>query len=183
MIRTNSEKIYTKRNWTDQALVADGFLSYVSVKQITMVRLLPEEEAPKIMQVAGNTITAEAGYWIAYVAGETLQATLDDYKPRPIEWDIFAETYRIWDEPLYDLTATEAHLQQLGCTPYYKFANVWAKKLNTDTWVHGIESTKVSLTPRGMWLCISDEGEPWGITDAWFQAHYLLPGYQTSDAN
>jgi hypothetical protein len=177
------QKVYIQRDWTDQELVADGFLSYRPVKHITMVRMLPPEEAPKTMKAAGNTITAEAGYWVAYVAGETLKATLDDYNPRPIEPVIFAETYRHWDEPNIELTPTETHLQELGCNTYYKTGSIWAKKLDTEIWVQGIESNKPTRTPSGMWLCVGMEGEPWSITDAWFQAHYLLPRQKNPGEN
>ena len=34
-------KVYIQRDWKDQALIADGFLSYCPVKRITMVRMLP----------------------------------------------------------------------------------------------------------------------------------------------
>jgi hypothetical protein len=170
------QKVYVQRHWTDQELITAGFLSYRPVKRITMVRMLPPEEAPKTMKASGNTITAEAGYWIAYVAGEVLKETLDDYKPRPIEPDIFAETYRPWDEPNWHPTPTQAHLQRLGCQPYYKFASIWAKQLVIATQVQGMESDEPSLAPKGAWLCVGTKGEPWSITEAWFQGHYLLPG-------
>jgi hypothetical protein len=128
------------------------------------------------MKTSGNTITAEAGYWIAYAAGDVLKATLDDYKPRPIEPDIFAETYRRWDEPNWHKTPTQAHLQRLGCQSYYKFVGVWAKQLTADTQVQSIESAKPTLAPRGAWLCVGTDGEPWSMTDVWFQEHYWLPG-------
>lgn len=169
-------KVYMQHDWTDKALVADGFLSYRPIKRITMVRMLPKEEAPKTMKAAGNTITAEAGYWIAYASGEKLKDTLEEYKPRPIEPEIFAETYRPWDESNWHPTQTEAHLQQLGCVPYYKTASVWAKQLTAETWVKGMESDEATEAPIGTWLCIGREGEPWSITDTWFQEHYLLPG-------
>jgi hypothetical protein len=173
------QKVYIQHNWTDKALVADGFLSYRPVKRMTMARMLPLEEAPKIMIAAGNEITAEAGYWIAYAAGDVLKSTLDDYKPRPVDPDIFAETYRSWDEPNWQPTPTEAHLQQLGCKPYYKIASVWAKQLTAETWVKGMESDEATMSPKGAWLCIGTEGEPWSMTEVWFQAHYMMPGHTT----
>src|SRR5579871_2020505 len=90
----DQQKVYVQRQWTNQELMADGFLVYRPVKRITMVRILPPEEAPKTMKASRNTITAEAGYWIAYAAGATLKRTLDDYEPRPIAPGIFAKTYR-----------------------------------------------------------------------------------------
>jgi hypothetical protein len=30
------------------------------------------------------------------------------------------------------------------------------------------------LAPAGAWLLIGTDGEPWSVTDAWFQTHYVL---------
>jgi hypothetical protein len=174
MTAIDQKKVYVQQHWTNQALEADGFHAYPSVKRLTMVRLLPVYEAPKTIESDGETLTAEAGYWIAYVAGEVLKNTLDDYDPRPIDPDVFADTYRAWDEASVPLTLTQAHLQQLGCQPYYKFASVWAKNLSTDTWIQGMESDEPVLTPAGAWLLIGTDGEPWSVTDTWFQTHYVL---------
>lgn len=170
------QKVYVQRDWTDQELVADGFLYYHPVKRITMARMLPPEEAPKTMKAAGHTVTAEAGYWIAYTAGKVLKDILDDYKPRPIEPEIFVETYKPVNNPNWHPTPTQSHLQRLGCQPYYKTAGVWAKQLTVETQVQSMESTEPSLAAKGTWLCIGVEGEPWTITEDWFQAHYRLPG-------
>ena len=76
---------YQQRHWTDQQLIAQGFQYYRPVKRLTMARVLPASEAPKIIKTSWDTITAKAGYIIAYVAGDTLKKSLDDYDPRPIE--------------------------------------------------------------------------------------------------
>lgn len=171
---STQKKVYVQQHWTDEALIADGFKAYPAIKRLTMVRQLPVDEAPKIIENAGETLTAEAGYWIAYVAGNVLKATLDEYKPRPIDPDVFAKTYRPWDEPDKTLTATQVHLLRLGCQPYYKFASIWAKHLTTEAWIQGMESDEPILVPAGAWLCIGIEGEPWGVTDAWFQSQYMI---------
>jgi hypothetical protein len=183
MVAMNQSNVYAQRHWTNDELMADGFLHYYPVKRVTMVRMLPPEEAPQTMKASGNTITAEAGYWIAYTAGEALKEKLDDYDPRPIEPTIFAETYRPWDEPNEALTSTESHLQRLGCQPYYKIAGVWAKQLTADTWVQGIESAEPVLSPKNNWLCIGVEGEPWSMTGDWFLKHYLSPRHKSSQVH
>ncbi len=177
------QKVLVQRHWTRHELTSNGFLFYRPVKQITMARKLQRSEVPKTMKTSGNTITAQVGYWIAYTAGDALKETLDDYKARPLEPHIFAETYRPWNEPFWQPTPTEAHLHRLGCQPYYKTAGVWAKQLVDDTWVQGIESAEPTLSPKGDWLCVGMEGEPWSITPAWFQAHYLLPGDEDPNRN
>jgi hypothetical protein len=171
-------KVYVQQTWKPEALIADGFLPYRPVKQVTMARLLPPEEAPKTVTSFGKSIIAQAGYWITYAAGDAVRRTLDDYKPRPIKPAIFAEAYREWDEPKWHLTLPEAHLHQLGCRPFYKIASVWAKQLTHETWVQGIESFEPALAHIGSWLCVGMEGEPWIMTSVWFRIHYLLPGHK-----
>ena len=174
MTVSTPKKVYVQQHWTDDALMADSFHAYHPVKRITMVRRLPAEEAPKIIETAGETLTAGAGYWIAYVAGKVLKETLDEYKPRPIDPHVFAKTYRPWDEPKEKLSVTQVHLLRLGCQPHYKFASVRAKHLTAEAWIQGMESDEPMLTPAGAWLCIGTEGEPWSVTDAWFQKHYVI---------
>jgi hypothetical protein len=159
--------------------MADGFLAYRPIKQVTMVRRLPPEIAPKTRNSARNTIIIEADCWIAYEADDVLKATLNDYKPRPIEPDIFVAAYRVWDEPDWHPSPIQSYLRRLGCQPYYNIAGVWAKRLVAATWVQSRESAESSLVSKGAWLCVGMEGEPWSMTNALFEAHYLLPGYKT----
>jgi hypothetical protein len=173
-------KVYRQRKWTEEELVADGFLYYSPVKRVTMVRQLPKSESPKVIKTPWDTITATTGYYIAYVAGNKLKAKLDDYEPRPIEPHIFHQTYKPWDVQGQKPTRTEAHLLSLGCRPYYKTTGVWAKRLRESTYVQSIESAKASLAPAGAWLCVGTEGEPWTVTQDWFRARYLMPGRKTS---
>ncbi|HEX2622507.1 MAG TPA: hypothetical protein VHL11_20245 [Phototrophicaceae bacterium] len=62
MAATTQPKTYIQRDWTERALLADGFLSYRPVKRVTMARKLPEKESPKSIRTNGNIIVAEAGY-------------------------------------------------------------------------------------------------------------------------
>ena len=169
-------QIYQARKWTDRQLVEQGFEYYRPVKRVTMVRPLPDSEAPKVIKTAWDTVVARSGYIIAYVAGDSLKTGLDDYEPRPIEPHIFAKTYKPWDDPRWKPTPTERHLIALGCKPYFKVAGVWAKKLKQDTYVQSIESSKPVIAPAGAWLCVGTEGEPWSVDDHWFHTRYLLPG-------
>ncbi len=169
-------KIVQQHKWTDEQLIAQGFRYYKPFKRITMARMLPASEAPKIIDTGWDTIIARAGYYIAYVAGDKVKEKLDDYDPRPIEAHIFIDTYRPWNEPDWKPTPAEAHLMKLGCKPYHKIAGVWSKKLEEDTWVKSIESPKPSIAPAGAWLCIGTAGEPWAVTDEWFHMRYIVPG-------
>ncbi len=177
MTTVAQQKVYVQRNWTEQALIADGFLSYRPVKRITMVRRLPPEKTPKTMKTSKNTVIAAAKCWTAYVAGDVSKDTLSDYKSRSITPDVFAATYQCWDEPNWHPTPVQSYLRRLGCQPYYEIASVWAKQLADATWVQGTASDEPSLAPKGAWLCVDMEGEPSIMTEAWFQAHYQLPGH------
>ncbi|MBI1277861.1 MAG: hypothetical protein GC179_07015 [Anaerolineaceae bacterium] len=168
--------IYQARKWTDRQLVEQGFQYYRPVKRVTMARVLPQSEAPKIIKTQWDTLVARAGYIIAYVAGDTLKHSLDEYEPRPIEPKIFAKTYKTWDDARWKPSQTERHLMSLGCKPFYKVAGVWAKKLKENTYVQSIESSKPVLASAGAWLCVGTEGEPWTVDDSWFHTRYLLPG-------
>lgn len=175
-IFSGKPRVYQQRHWTEAELVAQGFLYYRPYKRVTMVRQLPAHESPKVIKTGWDTITATTGYYIAYVAGNTLKENLDDYDPRPLEPHIFLATYHPWDEPGRKPTPTEAHLMRLGCRPYYKVAGVWAKRLEEDTYVQSIESAKPAIAPAGAWLCIGTAGEPWSVTEDWFHMRYQMPG-------
>jgi hypothetical protein len=175
-------RVYQQRKWTERELVAQGFLYYAPVKRVTMVRQLPPAESPKIIKTSWDTITATAGYYIAYVAGDKLKANLDDYEPRPIEPHIFRATYKPWDVKGYKPTPIERHLWELGCRPFYKTTGVWAKRLKEETYVQSIESSKPSIAPSGAWLCVGTEGEPWSVTDNWFRTRYQPPGRTSAKA-
>jgi hypothetical protein len=174
-------RVFQQHKWTDDQLVAQGFRYYKPRKRLTMARILPPEEAPKRIKTAWETIVAKAGYYIAYAPGKMFHKNLDDYDPRPIEPHIFQATYRPWRDPNWKPTATEKHLMKMGCKPYYKTAGVWAKRLKHETWVQSIESSKPVLAPVGAWLCVGTEGEPWTVTDEWFQERYIIPSSGTFD--
>lgn len=166
--------IYRQRPWTPAELTRKGFRYYLPVKRVSLVRRLPEGTAPMTIKTPYDTIVAEAGDYIAYVAGTEVKAKLEDYEPRPIEPAIFDATYLPWDDDSWTPTPTEAHLVSLGCKPYYKVAGVWAKQLKTPAYVQSIESPELTLVPVGAWLCIGTAGEPWSVTDEWFHERYQV---------
>jgi hypothetical protein len=175
MMLSSQKKVYVQQHRTYQKLVADGFHNYHPIKRITMVRRLSAKDAPMMIETDGEMLTAEAGYWIAYVAGKDLKETLNDYEPRPIDPGVFAKTYRPWNQAKKNLSVTQAHLQQLGCQAYYNFSGVWAKQLTAEVLVQRMENEEPLLAPAGAWLCIGMEGEPWSVTEAWFREHYFPP--------
>jgi hypothetical protein len=166
--------IYRQRPWTPAELTRKQFKYYIPVKRVSLVRRLPAGEGPVTITTPYDTILAEVGDYIAYVAGTELHATLAEYEPRPIEPHIFEATYLPWDDASWKPSPTEAHLLKLGCSPYYKVAGVWAKRLTAPAYVQSIESLDMTLVPPGAWLCIGSAGEPWSVTDEWFNDRYQV---------
>src|SRR5689334_17483230 len=108
MASKNGQKVYAKEDWTEEALVSDGFVSYRPIKAITMMRMLPQKVTPKVLkdmgapepvegeevvEVEAEAAPAQPVYWMAYHMGHAAQTAQDAFDQRPIESRIFAETY------------------------------------------------------------------------------------------
>ncbi|MDQ7035019.1 MAG: hypothetical protein Q9P01_09335 [Anaerolineae bacterium] len=114
--------VFESKKWTKEELKEMGFKQYARRKSVIMARRLPASETPlEIKTDQGDTIIAQVNYMICYTAGDTVQPRLQDYDHWPVEPNIFAVTYKEWDEEL-DLTPPIKHLMELGCKPYYKAA-------------------------------------------------------------
>jgi hypothetical protein len=127
------------------------------------------------VKVDYETLVVQDRHVMIYNAGDTLHGSLDDYEHWPCERGIFRDTYRPWDEPDWQPTATERDLMRLGCMPYYKFAGIWAKRLIEPAYVQSLESPVPVLIPPGQWLVIGAEGAPYHMNDAAFRVRYTLP--------
>jgi hypothetical protein len=166
-------EIIRQSDYTEQELRALGFQKFERKKQVVMARELPDEEAPKYIQMSdGSTTVATAGYKICYMAGDLPRPNLHDYPHWPVEPSIFNQTYRAWDEPNWQPTPAEIHLIQLGCRPYYKAAHVWAKEIREDTYIQSIEHEQPVLAETGKILAIGVKGEPYTMGDQTFSERY-----------
>lgn len=168
-------KIIKQRAWSREELVAQGFQYHTRKKQLVMARELPASEAPQTIVTAWDTLVAEAGYIICYDPGDVVWPNLEDYMHWPVEPKIFKETYAEWREAGWTPSETEAHLMSLGCKPFYKYAGVWAKKLNESATVQTLESPEPVDVPPGVWVSIGVEGEPYAVSDRTFVDRYQLP--------
>src|SRR5574342_208748 len=138
--------VIKQRKWTEPELRAEGFDHYERRKEVVMVRQLPESEAPKrIITASGDKLIAHAGDMVCYEPGDQVRPTLDDYDHWPVEPKIFRQTYRVWDEWDWHPSVSENHLMQMGCKPYYKIAEVWAKKLDQSTYLQSLEHERPEL--------------------------------------
>jgi hypothetical protein len=173
VIWINLMEVIRQRNWTEQELIASGFERFERIKQVVMVRRLSEAEAPKYINTEwGEQLVAEAGYAICYNAGESIMPNLDSYYHWPVEPYIFDDTYRPWDQREWLPTQTEKHLMSLGCKPYYKYASIWAKKLDESTWMQSPEHLEPVVVESGRYLVIGAKGEPYTMSAKEFYSRY-----------
>src|SRR5690242_19614556 len=91
--------VLRQRAWTDDELRAAGFRYYERKKQLVMARELPASEAPVELNLGVDMVVATAGYLLCYDPRQGARASLAEYDAWPVEPDIFAATYRPWDEP------------------------------------------------------------------------------------
>ncbi len=133
-------EVIKQREWTEPELRNEGFDQYERRKELIMARPLPKSEAPKgIITSSGQRLIALAGDMICYTPGDHIRPSLDAYDHWPVEPDIFKQTYRAWHEWDWQPTPAEQHLMDMGCKPYYKVAEVWAKKLDEAAYVQSLE--------------------------------------------
>lgn len=167
--------VIKQRNWTEEELLTAGFERYERIKEVVMARRLSEAEAPKVIKTEwGEELVAGVGYAICYRAGDIKKAKLDDYYHWPVEPYVFDETYRPWDQRNWKATPTEAHLMELGCRPYYKFASIWAKSIDKPIWMQSTEHVEPVQVESGRYLVIGAKGEPYTMGVDEFYSRYEL---------
>jgi hypothetical protein len=161
-----------QRPWTTEELKAKGFTYFLPRKRLVMARLISEHTN---VHVTLEVLSAAAGDIICYTPGDTVRPALDEYEHWPVKRDLFRKTYKPWDELPWHPNPAEQHLLLHGCRPYYKHFGVWALRLPISIYVQSLESAEPVLVPRGRWLCIGSEGEPYNMNDEQIHTRYLLP--------
>jgi hypothetical protein len=110
---------------------------------------------------------------ICYEPSSTVRPTLDDYHHWPVEPVIFKETYKPWDEPDWKPSASEKHLMDFGCQPYYKVTGVWAKKLEEDVFLQSLEHPEPVKVGTGKYVAIGVRGEPYAMGEGTIHSRYI----------
>ena len=165
-------ELIQQKIWSLEELAASGFAPYQRKKQLVMARRVPEIESPMIIEFPLETLIVDTNWIICYDPGQDQLSTLNDYEHWPVRIDIFERSYRFWDEANWLPTSAQQHLMQYGGKPFFKIAQVWAKKLAQNTSIQSIESPQPVLVPAGFWLLIGASGEPWYIDESTFFSRY-----------
>lgn len=170
-------EVLKQRHWTETELVKHGFHHFERKKTVVLARELSAREAPKRIKTAWDTLVALEGFMICYdVSDGIVHNHLDEYNHWPVEPKIFLKTYRKWDYSSgWHPNAAEKHLMDLGCSPFFKAAGVWAKRLRKPGWIQSKESVEPILIPPGGWIAIGVEGEPFSMTETEFRKRYDRP--------
>jgi hypothetical protein len=133
------------------------------ISQITNVELTLE------------TLMADPGDIICYLPSTKRKDQVEDYDHWPVQRELFRETYKPWDDKMWRPNDAEAHLMEHGCRPYYKATGVWALRLPISIYVQSLESPEPAVVPRGRWLCIGSQGEPYNMNDEQIHSRYIVP--------
>ncbi len=175
-----SDEVIRQRRWTEEELRAMGYQYFDRIKEITMARVLSPTEAPLTIPTnTGDSLTAEAGYYICYQPGDTAKVTLNQYDHWPVEPTIFERVYKPWDVPDWQPNSAEKHLILLGCKPYFKAVGVWAKKLDEPAFVQSLESARPIRVASGQYVLIGSEGEPYSVGESTLMKRYRPPEKST----
>jgi hypothetical protein len=164
-------RVLRKRNWTDAQLIAGGFRYFEPRKRLVMARVI---STVTNIELTLETLMADAGDIICYNPGDHLKNAVDQYEHWPVAKELFKKTYKQWDDGSWRPNPAEAHLMEHGCLPYFKSTGVWALRLPISIYVQSLESPEPSVVPRGRWLCIGSEGEPYNMNDEQIHARYVM---------
>jgi hypothetical protein len=165
-------RVLRQRNWTEAELIAGGFRYFEPRKRLVMARVISQVTN---VELTLETLMADPGDIICYNAGEQRQKEAGDYDHWPVAKEVFRKTYKAWDDGSWRPNAAEAHLMEHGCLPYFKSAGVWALRLPVSIFVQSLESPQPAIVPKGRWLCIGLQGEPYNMNDEQIHARYIVP--------
>jgi len=164
-------RVLRQRNWTEAELIAGGFRYYQPRKRLVMARVI---NTVTNIELTLETLMADAGDIICYNPGAEPKTEMADYDQWPVAKELFKKTYKAWDDGSWRPNTAEAHLMEHGCLPYFKSAGIWALRLPISIYVQSLESPEPSVVPRGRWLCIGLEGEPYNMNDEQMHTRYVV---------
>lgn len=172
MATLSPQRVLRQRSWTESQLQAAGFHYYEPVRNIVMARMIDESQE---ISATIEILQASSGDIICYRPDGIRHRSIDDYDHWPVKREIFAKTYRRWEDPRWRPNAAEGFLMEHGCLPYYKALGVWALRLPIAIYMQSLESPQPVVVPPGRWLCIGAEGEPYHMSDDSFHERYQFP--------
>ncbi len=192
-IREQYAEIYWRTSSTVKERIDLGFRYYKPRHRILKwARMLSSEEIPRWIEVWGDRLRVDAGYFLIYdptstptreereiVFSNQYAKFEKDFDHWPIEPNLFAKTYSLYaiDYPNYD-ELTERFVDAGGFVPVYKSAGIWAKPVTIKTAISGIEhgesAMQLSFTevPMGSILALGYDGEPYFMRNEKFVANY-----------
>lgn len=172
MVAVAGRRVLRQREWSDDQLKAAGFNYYQPVKRMVMAKLITDMTQVKVTL---EVLTAKSGDIMLYSPGDTPHDNLDDYDHWPAKRDIFTQNYARWDDPNWKPGAIEKQFLINGCIPYYRKRGVWALKLPISIYMQTLESPEPVIVPKGRWLLIGSQGEPYSQSDEDFYERYVVP--------
>lgn len=168
-------EIIKKGTFGIENLRAMGFNFHKRKPVIVLARPLTKMEMPKQVELwnGEKLIANELGYIVAFnpLKDEGASLPMHEYPSYLIKLDIFAKTYELFPD-IEKLNNAEKSLVAQGCLPYVKTVGVWAKALEKDTLIEGLEHEEPVLVKEGNVLCIGVDLEPYNMPLARFEELY-----------
>jgi hypothetical protein len=149
-----------------------GFKYFEPIKRLVMARIITE--ATKV-EMTLEVLTAQSGDVVVYDPGEVVHEKLEEYEHWPVRGDLFRQTYKRWRHKGWHATPQEQFLLGHGCLPFYKDTGIWAMVLPINIYVQSLESSEPIIVPKGRWLAVGSQGEPYHMSDEDFRARYIVP--------
>jgi hypothetical protein len=171
VVKVAEHRVLRQRAWSEDELERAGFHYYAPVKRLVMAKLLTQTMN---IEVTLEVLTAKTGDVVVYAPGDETQDELDDYDHWPVRRDLFNQTYKRWDEPDWRPNTQEQFLMRNGCLPFYKWKGIWSLLLPYPIYVQSLESPEPIIVPKGRWLCIGSQGEPYNMSDEDFRERYVV---------
>lgn len=165
-------QVLRQQEWTESTLEASGFHYFEPRKRLIMAQVVRQTVN---IEITLEVLMADVGDVICYDPSNGAHDDLDDYDHWPVQRELFRQTYRPWDDPNWRPNAAESQLMLNGCKPFYKWVGVWALRLPINIYVQSLESPEPIVVPRGRWLCIGSQGEPYNMSDDNIRGRYLIP--------
>ncbi|MEZ4671370.1 MAG: hypothetical protein R3E39_26000 [Anaerolineae bacterium] len=172
MVAVAGHRVLRQRPWSEDQLKRSGFFHYQPVKRMVMAKIVSDMTQ---VAVTLEVLTANSGDVMLYSLDNTPRATIEDYDHWPVKRHIFMQNYARWDAPDWHPNDIESKFLSEGCLPFYRKQGVWALKLPIGIYVQTLESPEPVVVPKGRWLLIGSEGEPYSQSDEDFYQRYQVP--------
>jgi hypothetical protein len=155
------------QNLSQDFLSQHGFKQYNRLPNVVMCRPVMTKELPLTITSYGQLLYVDS---MNYMLACDVDLFGNVFVSHPIRMNEFENTYM----PNLSANLTEKHqlCVEQGCSAYTKVAPVWAKFIEEDVFIQGLEHNKPAKIEAGNVLVIGASGEPYAMPYSEFVSRY-----------